>query len=316
MKRHNNLYNKIISLDNLRLADKKARRGKLQQFSVIKHLKNEENNLLELHNILKSNNFNTSKYKVFIIKDPKEREIFKLPYFPDRIVHHAIMNLLEPIFVNCFTINTYSCIKKRGIHKALFNVRKALKDKENTTYVLKLDIKKFYPNINHNILKTLLRRKFKDNQLLNLLDNIVDSSLGVPIGNFLSQFFANFYLTYFDHWLKEQKKIKYYYRYCDDIVILHSSKEYLHELLKDIKEYLLTNLKLEVKHNYQVFPINKRGLDFVGYKTYHTHTLLRKSIKKRFIKMIRSNDNLKSRASYNGWLSHCDSKNLQNKYLK
>lgn len=315
MKRYGNLYNKIISIENLKLADKKARKGKLKQFGVIKHLQNEENNILTLHNILKSNSFNTSNYKIFIIKDPKEREIFKLPYYPDRIVHHAIMNILEPIFIKTFTKDTYSCIKNRGIHKALFNLKLALKDIENTKYCLKLDIKKFYPNIDHGILKSLLRRKFKDKQLLKLLDNIIDSASGVPIGNYLSQFFANFYLTYFDHWLKEIKKVKYYFRYCDDIVILNSNKIELHKLLINIKSYLSSKLKLEIKNNYQIFPINSRGLDFVGYKTYHTHTLIRKSIKNNFIRMINKNNNGKSKASYYGWFCHANTYNLRKKYL-
>ncbi len=162
----------------------------------------------------------------------------------------------------------------------------------------------------------LLRKKIKDNDLLYLLDNIIDSAEGVPIGNYLSQYLANFYLTYFDHWLKEVKGIKYYFRYCDDIVILHNDKEYLHKLLEDIKVYLKNNLKLEVKSNYQVFPVDKRGLDFVGYKSYHTHILLRKNIKLRFIRMIKYNNNWKSIASYKGWLDHCNSINLSTKYLK
>lgn len=226
------------------------------------------------------------------------------------------MNILEPIFIKTFTINTYSCIKGRGIHKGLRDLNLALKDIDNTQYCLKLDIKKFYPNIDHNILKLLLKRKFKDQKLLNLLYEIIDSSKGVPIGNYLSQFFANFYLSYFDHYLKEILKVKYYFRYCDDIVILHNNKQYLHILRCDIQDYLKDNLNLEIKNNYQVFPVSKRGIDFLGYKSYHTHILLRKSIKLRFIKMVKYNKNKKSISSYNGWLSWCNSKNLLNKYLK
>ncbi len=176
MKRLGYLYNKICDIDNIRLADKKARRGKEKQFGVIEFNKNKEQNILDLKDILINRTFKTSKYSVFTIKDPKEREIFKLPYFPDRIVHHAILNILEPIFMSVFTRDTYSCIKKRGIHGAMRNVKIALKDTENTKYCLKLDIRKFYPSINHNILKQLLRRKFKDKDLLSLLDEIIDST--------------------------------------------------------------------------------------------------------------------------------------------
>lgn len=315
MKRFNNLYHKIYDINNLKLADKRARKGKLKKKDVQSHILNENDNLIDLHHLLLNKEYTTSKYEVYTIFDGKEREIYKLPYYPDRICHHAVMNILEPIFVSLFTKDTYSSIKKRGIYKAFENIKKSLKDIEETQYCLKLDIKKFYPNVNHDILKSILRKKFKDKDLLWLLDNIIDSTSGIPIGNYLSQHLSNIYLTYFDHWIKEDKKIKYYFRYCDDIVILSKDKEFLHLLLKEIEEYLKDNLKLQLKQNYQIFPINKRGLDFIGYKFYHTHILLRKSIKLRFINMIKYNNNIKSRASYNGWLIWCNSINLQNKYL-
>ena len=120
--------------------------------------------------------------------------------------------------------------KNRGIHKLVNNLKKALKyDPEGTKYCLKLDIKKFYPSINHDILKEILRYKIKDEELLQVLDGIIDSAEGVPIGNYLSQFFANLYLAYFDHWIKEVLKVIYYFRYCDDITILGANKEELHE---------------------------------------------------------------------------------------
>ena len=149
---------------------------------------------------------------------------------------------------------------------------------------------------------------------MNILDEIVDSIDGLPIGNYLSQYLANYYLAYFDHWLKENKNVKYYFRYCDDMVILSSNKEELHDLLEKIRNYLDEKLNLEIKDNYQIFPIKSRGIDFVGYVFYHTHTKLRKTIKQKFIKMLNCNKNEKSIASYYGWLKHCDSKNLMKKY--
>ncbi len=220
------------------------------------------------------------------------------------------MNVLEPIFVSNFTADTYSCIKGKGIHAAAKAVKKSLKDIPGTTYCLKLDIKKFYPSVNHECLKKLLRKKFKDADLLWLLDEIIDSAEGLPIGNYLSQYLANFYLSYFDHWIKEDKAVKYYFRYADDMVIPAPSKDYLHSLLNEIKHYLNLNLKLQVKQNYQVFPVEARGIDFVGYKFYHTHTLLRKQIKKNFAKMLKNNPNEASIASYKGWTKHCDAKHL------
>jgi RNA-directed DNA polymerase len=268
MKRFNNLFDKVCSIDNLILADNKARRGKKAKIDVINHIKEQDTNIIKLHFYLISKRFKTSEYTKFTIFDGKERTIYSLPYYPDRIVHHAIMNVLEPIFNSVFISKSYSCIKGRGIHGAANGVKKALNDVENTKYCLKLDITKFYPSINHDILKSLLRRKIKDNDMLWLLDEIIDSIEGVPIGNYNSQYFANFYLTYFDHWLKEVKQVKYYFRYADDMVILSNDKKYLHKLLYDIKEYLTVNLKLTVKSNYQIFPVKSRGIDFVGYVFY------------------------------------------------
>jgi len=315
MKRLNNLYEKIISIENLMLADEKARKGKQKQYGILLHDRNREADILKLHEDLKNKNYKTSEYKVFKIFETKEREIFALPYFPDRIVHHAIMNVLEPIFVANFTADTYSCIKGRGIHKASFAVRKALKNVDETTYCLKLDIVKFYPNIDHDILKMQLRRKFKDEDLLWLLDEIIDSAPGLPIGNYLSQYLANFYLSNIDHYLKEELRVKYYFRYADDIVILDSNKEKLKVLFLAIKNYLSGILNLETKGNWQIFPVAARGIDFVGYVHFHTHTKLRKSIKQRFARMLKKRQNMQSIASYNGWLKHCNSKHLTKKLL-
>lgn len=315
MKRLNNLFEKIISIENLTLADLKAQKGKRETYGVIQHNKNSENNILKLHDMLISKTYKTSQYDVFKVFEPKERDVYRLPYFPDRICHHAVMNVLEPIFVAVFTADSYSCIKGRGIHKASFALRKALENVDQTTYCLKLDIKKFYPNIDHIILKSLLRKKFKDPDLLWLLDEIIDSAPGLPIGNYLSQYLANFYLTYFDHWIKEQFRIKYYFRYADDIVILHSDKAYLWQVFNAINIYFQMFLKLEVKGNYQVFPVKKRGIDFVGYVHFHSHVLLRKSIKQRFARMLKRKPRKASIASYSGWTKHCDSKNLMKKLL-
>jgi hypothetical protein len=265
--------------------------------------------------MLLNKTYTTSDYTVFTIFEPKERKIFRLPYFPDRITHHAIMNVVEPIFTRAFTADTYSCIKGKGIHAAARSVRTSLSDVPYTKYCLKLDIRKFYPNIDHAILKQLLRRKFKDADLLWLLDGIIDSADGIPIGNYLSQYFANFYLCYFDHWLKEDIRVKCYFRYADDIVILAPEKQYLHDLLSKIRYYLQDNLNLSIKDNYQVFPVDARSIDFVGYRFYHTHTMLRKSIKKNFARMIVNRKTKESIASYYGWAKHANCKHLLKKLL-
>ena len=279
----------------------------------MEHDRNREDNIQKLHEMLRDKTYKTSEYTTFTIFEPKERLIFRLPYFPDRITHHAVMNVLESIFSATFTADTYSCIKGRGIHAAVNGVKKALRDESGTRYCMKLDIRKFYPNVDHEILKQLLRRKIKDGDLLFLLDEIIDSADGLPIGNYLSQYFANFYLTYFDHWMKEVKGVKYYFRYADDLVILSDNKPYLHQLLSEIKSYLTVNLKLTVKGNYQIFPVDARGIDFVGYVFRHTHTRLRKSIKQNFARMLKKKPNHQSIASYYGWAVHCDSKHLLKK---
>lgn len=297
------------------LADTIARKGKLNQPGISSHDKNRKNNILALHEMLKNKTYRTSKYTTFTIFEPKERLIFRLPYFPDRITHHAVMNILEPVFVSTFTADTYSCIKKRGIHTAVYALNKALKDEAGTRYCLKLDIKKFYPSVDHGILKQLLRKKFKDKDLLWLLDEIIDSTDGLPIGNYLSQYLANFYLSYFDHWLKETTEVRYYFRYADDMVILASDKPYLHNLLNKIRQYIQNELHLIVKENYQVFPVDSRGIDFIGYVFRHTHVRLRKSIKQRFARMLKYNSSVQSIASYSGWAMHCNSINLVRKLL-
>ena len=323
VKRLNNLFEQITTLDNLRLADKKARRGKLKSYGVQKHIQNSEENLQQLLVLLKEGTFKTSSYDIFnLVTDAgKERKIYRLPYYPDRILHHAIMNILEPVWMSIFTADTYSCIKGRGIHGVVRNLKKALKDKQETKYCLKLDIKKFYPTVKHSVLKTLLRKKIKDIRLLSMLDEIIDSAPGIPIGNYLSQFFANIYLAYLDHWLKEVYKVKYYFRYADDFVILHKSKQFLQYLRCEIESYLQNKLQLQLKENWQVFPVNSRGIDFVGYVFRHSHVLLRKTIKiawaRKAVKVHKREQRIhiskQELCSYTGWALHCNAITLQRK---
>jgi retron-type reverse transcriptase len=315
MKRKGGLWERIISLENLREADRRARKGKGNQPGVVAHDKNSEANLQQLHIMLRDQSYRTSPYTVFPIWEPKERLIYRLPYFPDRIVHWAVMLVLEPIFMAHFTADTYSCVKGRGIHGAARAVKRALRDEAGTQYCLKLDIRKFYPSVNHQILKNLLRRKLKDERLLWLLDEIIDSADGLPIGNYLSQYLANYYLTAFDRWLKQDKHIHFYFRYADDLVILAPDKPSLHQLLAEIHEYLWAKLKLQVKDNYQIFPVAARGIDFVGYVFFHTYTLLRKGIKQRMARALAKKPSIQTFASYYGWVKHCNGNNLLKKLI-
>lgn len=307
-------------MENLRLADWKARQGKKRNRGVILFDRDPEGNLQRLRALLLSGKYHTSRYTFFQVHDPKERTIARLPYYPDRIVHHAIMNVLEPIFTSLYTADTYACIKGRGGHLARRKLMASMrKDPEGTRYCLKLDIRKYYPSIDHDILKAILRRKFKDVRLLRLLDEIIDSAEGLPIGNYLSQSLANVYLAYFDHYVKEVLKVRHYFRYVDDIVVLSGDKAELHRLRVLLSEQL-ERLHLEVKPNWQVFPVDVRGLDFLGYIFRHTHVLLRKRIKRNLFRKLRTLRRLHLSArqiqlaigSYFGWLKYTDSKHLTN----
>lgn len=320
MKRFGNLFDKIISIDNLQLADAKARRGKGNSYGVLKHDKQRVENIKKLHESLKHSRFKCSEYRIFTIYEPKEREIYQLPYYPDRIVHHALMNVLEPIWCNIFTADTFSCIKGRGVHGAMKRMDYILKDIDNTTYCLKIDIRKYYPSIQHDILKKIIRKKIKCYETLKMIDCIIDSAQGVPIGNYLSQYFANLYLAYFDHWIKEIVQVKYYVRYADDMVFFSGDKQYLSGLLVQVNNYLVENLSLDLKSNYQIFPVEKRGVDFVGFVFWHTHKKMRKSIKQNFARKLKYLDGVSiDRKQYKhnicGWLGWAKYSN-SNHFLK
>ena len=323
VKRIDNLYDRICDEQNIFLAYINARKGKGRTHGVMEFEKELDGNIKSIQKELLECTYKTPEYETFFIHDPKEREIFRLP-FRDRVVHHAIMNVLESVWTPLFISQTYSCIKGKGIHGVLKHLKRDLKDEKRTEYCLKMDIRKYYPSVNHDVLKGIIRKKIKDEKLLALLDGIIDSAPGIPIGNYLSQFFANLYLSYFDHWLKEEKRVRYYYRYADDMVVLGEDKRELHRLLVEIREYLSENLKLTLKDNWQIFPVKSRGIDFVGYVFYHDHVKMRKSIKKNFCrKVARLN---KSGAtgkemrcavsSWLGWAKHCDSRNLLKKVVR
>ena len=329
MKRHGNIFDKIYSMENLELASKKAQKGKKNYKEVLAFNENKDYFLKQLQLSLINKTYQTSEYEIFTkICGKKEREIYKLPFYPDRICQWAIMLQTEKIFISHFTTDTYSSIPFRGLHLALKRLKRKLKnDRDGMKYCLKIDVKKYYPNIDHEILKTKLERLFKDKDLLWLFGEIIDSlpnGKGLPIGNYTSQYLSNFYLTSFDRWIKECKKIKHYFRYMDDICIFSNNKEDLHSLLSEIREYMTNELKLSLKGNEQVFPIDSRGVDLLGYVIHPNKIRLRKSIKQKFInKMLKikrskqlTESDTSSIYSYLGWIKHCNGINLTNKYLR
>lgn len=332
MKRYGNIYPKIYDMDNLREAHRNARKDKLFYGEVVMVDSNPEYYLSEIHKMLKNKTYQVKPedYTVSHINDKgKDRELWKLPYYPHRIIQWAIMLQIEGMFDQVFTDFTCASLPDRGISRAYKLVNRYMKDRTGTEYCLKLDIHHFYPSIDHGVLKGMLRKKFKDPDLLELLDLIIDSHppKGIPIGSYLSQYLANFYLAYFDHWLKEEMKIRYVVRYMDDVVIFHWSKRVLHWLVDQMKVYL-DKLKLSLKRNWQIFPTAVRGVDFVGYRYFRGYILLRKKtckrLKKALLSIRRKLDagnmmNFREWStvnSYAGWLIWCDSWRLFEAYVE
>ena len=317
MKRYNNLWNKICTIENFKQAYSNAVKGK-RHYTEVKEIEKygAEQYLQELLEEVIQDKYKVSEYTVFKRwTGGKEREIYKLP-MRDRIVQHAIMIHIEPIFRESFILDTYSSIKGRGIHRCLKRVKKAVQNSEYE-YCLKFDIHKCYPSLDKEILKLKLSKKFKDCKLLNILYLIVDScEKGVPIGNYTSQYFNNFYFNDFDHWIKEQKHVKHYYRYCDDIVILGKDKTNLRCLFEEIKRFIST-LNIKIKPNYQIFPVEDRSIDFLGYRTRKNFVLVRRRIKYVFIRKCNkmnfdslSKKDINVLGSYNGIMKHGDCRHL------
>lgn len=304
MKTHNRFFQKICSFENLLSAARKAQRGKRFQDSVAQFNFHLEKELYHLQAELQTQAYRPGPYYEFHVYEPKLRKISAAPY-RDRVVHHALCNVIEPIFDPTFIFDTYACRKGKGTHKA---VDRFTEFSRKNTYVLKCDIKKYFPSIDHEILKIQFRRKIRDPQVLWLIDLIVDSSnpqeyvheffegddlltplnrrRGIPIGNLTSQFFANIYLNGFDHFVKEDLRCRYYIRYMDDFVVLERDKAHLHQVKAEMDAYL-ARLRLRLHaHKCQVFPI-KDGTDFLGYQVFPTHRRLRPSSVRRARRRLR-----------------------------
>lgn len=309
-KRHGHLYEQVYDLENLDWAHYFASQGKRKRKIIQWTEANKGDCLLTLQWLLKECLFETGEYKNFIVNERgKERYIYVLPYFPDRILHHAIVQVLAPIWHAWFIRDTYGSIPNRGVHDALKRMQRAMRsDPGGTRYCLKCDIRKYYPSVDHDRLKLYLRRKIKDKQMLALLDEIIDSAPGIPIGNYLSQYFGNIALTPFDHWLKDEKRVKHYFRYVDDLIVFAEDKRTLHLLLREIKEQLKKE-HLELKPNHQIFPPHIEGVDFLGYRTFAEYRLMRRSIRGHAIKAVRQyrkgtlrfNKLRRSMGSWYGW---------------
>lgn len=328
MKRKGNIYQEIIKLNNIEAAIYHAAKGKGGRKSVEKILDSPTYYAMQVQKSLIDKTFRPSPYVEMKIKDganKKERIIFKPRFYPDQVVHWALMLQLEPLLLKGMYEFCCASIKGRGIMRGMRHIKKILvQDRKYTKYCLKLDIKKFYPSVDKQVLKDKFRKIIKDKDTLFLIDLIIDSSKeGLPIGNYTSQWFANFYLQDLDHFIKEQLHIKYYVRYMDDMVLFSNNKKELRKVKYAIDEFL-SKEHLVIKENWQLFKTESRPLDFLGYRFYRGYTTLRRSnflrIKRRAKKMAKKDrityHDAAAMLSYSGWLKHCNSYNYQQKYIK
>lgn len=266
-----NEFDKKVSYESLMKAHKLSRRGKgYRKETILFNLKQEEY-IMWLYERLKTGTYKHSGYTVFYVTEPKLRKIEKSIYL-DRIVHRWVVdNFLEPYFVPTFISTSYACLKNKGMHKACLDVQSTMKHLERIWgeyYILKMDVRKYFQNIDKDILYRILLRKVQDNKLLWLLKEIIYSNegkKGLAIGNYTSQMFANIYLNEVDQYIKNSLHCKYYFRYLDDSVCMFKTKEEAKVALERIKEFLAKNLELELNEKTQIFK-NRQGVNFCGYK--------------------------------------------------
>ena len=273
-------YEKTCDFHNLYKAHQAARRGKREIREVIEFEMNLAGNLTQISRELKNGTYKISGYYSFMVHDPKAREIHALHY-KDRVVQHCICDeVLAPLLDRKLIYDNAACRIGKGTHFAMKRLNRFLHEfyKKNGTegYFLKCDIRKFFDHIDHDILKRKLEKAFQEEQLLSLLYQIIDSyektpGKGLPLGNQTSQWFAIYYLDGFDRFVKEKLRIKYYTRYMDDCVLLHSDKEYLRQCLQEMQEYAEQELKLSFNQKTEIFPM-KNGVDYLGWHFYLSDT--------------------------------------------
>lgn len=318
MKRVNNLFEQIVDINNIIKAHFDARVNKAHYDDV--KMVNEDiyKYAKEIQRLLINKEWSPSPViKTERFASGKKRVTVDVDYFPDRIIHHAIMRVVEPVLSTTYIKDTYQSIKNRGLHKGVKRVKSWLKDEENTKYCLQVDIEKFYPSLQHSVIKKYIRKKIKCKGTLALMDKLIESDDNLPIGFYSSTSIANFVMSYVDHFIKSLGA-KYYIRYADDIVIFHKCKKMLHFFRKQMQKFLKENLRLNLKGNFRVFPFDK-GLDFLGYVFYRNYTLIRKRIatkmKRAFKKPIKQMRDISRLTSYLGWAKWANSYNLLRKLI-
>lgn len=337
-KTYNNLFPEIYSFESLHSAYLRARRGKRNRAEVQRFELDLEGNLIQLQNELIWATYQTGKYRQFIVREPKERIVAALP-FRDRVVQHALVDVIDPIWERRFIAESYACRVGRGTHKGADRAQAMLrkvKREHGAVFVLKADISKFFYSIDHGILKTLVRRRIACKRTLWLIDAIIDSTVrdgihvGIPIGNLTSQLFANVYLHELDEFVKHALREKLCVRYMDDFIIVHHDKAHLQQVRAQIEKFLWDRLRLKTNAKTQVFPVgvfHGRALDFLGYRIWTTHRKLRKSSIQRITQTMKKLQRLyadgrvtlgRVRQSLVSWLGHArhaETRGLQAKLL-
>lgn len=331
MKTYKHLMEQIASEENIRAAILNASKRKRNRKDVKEVLENIDYHVAAVQKILLSGNYKARVDEVCIVNEGTHNKVRRIrkPHFKyDQIIHHCIIQVLQPLLTA--PMYEYSCgsIPTRGAHYGKKRIEKWLRnDIKNTKYVFKMDIKHFYESVDQNVLKAMLRQKIKDKQAIALIEAVIDGcEKGLPLGNYTSQWFANFMLTPLDHYIKEQLHAKYYIRYMDDIVIFGGNKKELHKMHLAIEKYLKDNLHLRIKENWQVFRFEYKGkgrpLDFMGWQFYREKTILRKSI---FIRIMRKAKKVgkhttikgaQGMVSYMGYIKHTDSYGVYRDYIR
>lgn len=276
-----NLFEQITAFANLHAAYRQAARGKRWARQALAFRQDLEANLLDLQTELCSQTYHIGVYRKFMVYEPKAREIAALP-FRDRVVHHALVRVIEPLFERKFIRDSYACRVGRGTHAGADRIEFMLRRANRNwpaVYCLKGDVARFFPSISHDDLKRILRRTIHCPKTLWLLDLIIDSTapppVGLPIGNLTSQLCANIYLNELDHFVKEHLQARDYVRYMDDFIILQPEKQVLAEWLNRIEVFLDSQLHLRMNAKTAIFPASQ-GINVLGYRIWTTHRLLRR----------------------------------------
>ncbi len=323
-KKLNCRFEDIVSLENLFSAWEEFSKGKRSKQDVIEFRLDLTSNIFSLHQDLLAGKYQHGGYEAFNINDSKPRSIHKARV-RDRLVHHAVYRVLYPLYDKKFISDSYSCRDGKGTHKAIAQFRKYARgvsqNGTRTCWVLKCDIRKFFANINHEVLLGVLHRDIQDRKILSLLESIIgsfsaaDASKGLPLGNLTSQLLVNVYMNEFDHYAKQQLRLKHYIRYADDFVVLSNDKKELEAILLKFKSVLNDKLKLEVHPNKVSIETFASGVDFLGWVHFPSHTLLRTATKRRMLTRINKSESESMLQSYLGMLRHGDTHELKKRIL-